>query len=71
MGLKCHCGSTDFSPLGIQESYSTSQKRDDYRVIFLVNCLQCGTTLATNRLDYALRRSEQTEEALVMPFYTE
>ena len=71
MGLLCKCGCAEFEPLGIQECWPSKDDRIQYRVIFLVNCLACGTTLATNRLDYALRRSEQTEAAVDLPFLEE
>jgi len=70
MKLKCNCGSTEFEPLGIQESWSRRSSNRNYRVLFLVNCSKCGTTLSCNRLDYALMRNQEIEQAVNLPFYT-
>jgi len=68
--LKCECGSTYFKPVGIQESWSGRNSGRSPQVLFLVNCLKCGTTKSCNRLDYALMRSHEADQALNMPFYT-
>lgn len=69
MTLKCNCGSSEFEPLGIQERYLNGTG-NDYRVLFLVNCARCHTTIVTNRLDYALRRKLEAEKAIKLPFFT-
>jgi len=69
MGLKCNCGSEEFEPLGIQERYITESTKNSYKVLFLVNCNKCHTTLVTNRLDYALRRKKQAAHTMEIPFY--
>lgn len=70
MALKCKCGSREFEPLGIQQRYSNLRDRNDYKVLFLVNCLRCRTTISCSRVEYALMRSHETELAVTMPFYT-
>lgn len=70
MALRCKCGSQLFEPLGIQEYWKKGDKNVRHRVLFLVNCKQCRTTLACSRLDYALMRSHQAEQALSISFFT-
>ena len=67
MALKCQCGSTRFKPIGIQESWPGRQSGDSPRILFLVNCLECGTTKVCSRLDYALIRNEETAETIDKP----
>ncbi len=70
MSLKCECGSTQFKPIGIQESWPGRQSDQSPNVLFLVNCLKCGTTKTCSRLDYALMRNEEAAETLDKSFYT-
>ncbi|NQT34953.1 hypothetical protein HQ587_07170 [bacterium] len=70
MPLRCKCGSTHFKPIGIQESWSGKKTNHSQQVLFLVNCLKCGTTISCNRLDYALMRNEEADAALEVSFFT-
>ncbi len=70
MALECKCGSTYFKPIGIQEGWQGKDSAENPQMLFLVNCLVCGTTIACNSLDYALMQTQVAEEAIEMPFYT-
>ena len=70
MSLRCHCGSTEFKPIGIQESWPGRETEDSPRVLFLVNCVKCGTTKSCSRLDYALMKNEEVTELIDDAFYT-
>ena len=70
MPLQCHCGSTEFKPIGIQESWPGRETDNAPRVLFLVNCLKCGTTKSCNRLDYALMKNEEITQVLDDSFYS-
>jgi hypothetical protein len=69
MSAKCNCGSRLFKPLGIQESWPGRPGRTP-RLLFLVNCAECGTTLTVSSLDYALLRSEEAVRTLDLSFFT-
>ena len=59
MAFSCHCGSHRFSPLGIMDGYPRPRGEGGTRILFLVNCLECGTTLSCTSLDYYLLRSSE------------
>jgi len=69
VALNCHCGSHRFKPLGIMEGYPTRREGERTRTLFLVNCLECGTTLSCNSLDYYLLRSGEMIRSLDVNFF--
>jgi hypothetical protein len=44
--IRCYCGSTDFTPLGIQKTMIPLTKTRFGEDIYMINCTRCGTTLA-------------------------
>ena len=69
MAFQCSCGSHRFKPLGIMEGMSGRGDKARPRVLFLVNCLECGTTVSCNSLDFFLLRSEELVSTLDEDFF--
>jgi len=70
LALKCRCGSHRFKPLGIQEGWTGRKSGRSPQVLFMVNCLECGTTLTCSRFEYALLRSREASSTLELTFFT-
>ena len=66
--MKCHCGSKNFIPLGIQETLDPISQKKIGNNFYLVNCTECGTTLSCSQ-EFFLRLSIQhAEESLADRF---
>lgn len=52
--MRCSCGSTNFTPLGVQEIASKDATGTPSRVVFLINCAECNTTLSCSKHFYAV-----------------
>jgi hypothetical protein len=50
--MRCHCGSRRFVPLGVQESEGVKNKELKGKEIYLINCVQCGTSLSCSKRFY-------------------
>lgn len=69
MGLTCKCGSQSFEPLGIQEVSLKKGEGEYHRLLFLVNCQSCGTTLSCSSLDYALLEGNRVWNSIDLEFF--
>ena len=52
--MRCSCGSTKFSPLGIQETVNYENPENPGKPVHLINCMECGTTLSCSKHFYAV-----------------
>ena len=52
--MRCRCGSTHFSPLGVQQNLAVSSHQKLGKELYLINCSKCGTTLACSKTFYAV-----------------
>ncbi len=52
--MRCQCGSTDFTPLGVQKNLAVSSHQKLGKEIYLINCAKCGTTLSCSKTFYSV-----------------
>lgn len=52
--MHCHCGSNRFAPLGIQKNFTSPKEGKPGKELYLINCVECGTTLSCSKTFYAV-----------------
>jgi hypothetical protein len=52
--MRCQCGSKAFAPLGVQKNFALSSHKKMGKDIYLINCVNCGTTLACSKTFYSV-----------------
>lgn len=60
--MRCYCGSNKFVPLGMQSLEKIDKKGKIGKYVYLVNCIECGTTLACSKYFFnALKYLEESK----------
>jgi len=67
---KCRCGGNHYEPLGIQQGWPGRDAKNRSKVLYMVNCMDCGTTRVCNGLEYALMKSREAATLMNRPFYS-
>ncbi|NQS98245.1 MAG: hypothetical protein HQ591_07315 [candidate division Zixibacteria bacterium] len=62
--MRCHCGSSKFAPLGVQELFDKKASKLGRKEIYLVNCQECGTTLSCSKHFYYVLKYFETAEQI-------
>jgi len=70
MLTRCRCGCSSFRPIGIQGGWKGRGLDNAPKVLYLVNCVDCGTTRSCDRLQYALLQSREASRLLQMEFFS-
>ncbi|MBC8204194.1 hypothetical protein ISS30_10400 [bacterium] len=52
--MRCHCGSNRFIPLGVQNDEITAEEGGKRKNLYLINCIECGTTISCSKTFYAV-----------------
>ncbi len=69
MLTRCRCGCRSFRTIGIQGGWKGRVVDKAPKVLYLVNCIECGTTRSCDRLQYALFQTREASSLLEMNFF--
>lgn len=67
---RCTCGCRSFKPIGIQGGWKGRVPDKAPKVLYLVNCIECGTTRSCDRMQYALLQTREASSLLEMSFFS-